>query len=109
MKELSRLATAVQPSSTMAIDSLAKQMKADGSDVIGFGAGEPEFNTPDHIKAAAERAILILTAPWRLPHSRCSTAWSFTSLRTLRTKTILRSFGRKWKNTFPITNSSALG
>lgn len=41
----------------MAIDALAKQMKADGIDVIGFGAGEPDFNTPDHIKAAADRAI----------------------------------------------------
>ena len=41
----------------MAIDSLAKQMRADGIDVIGFGAGEPDFNTPDHIKAAAEKAI----------------------------------------------------
>ena len=57
MKELAQIASAVQASSTMAIDSLAKQMKADGIDVIGFGAGEPDFNTPDHIKEAAERAI----------------------------------------------------
>ena len=57
MKELSYAASAVQASTTMAIDSLAKQMKADGIDVIGFGAGEPDFNTPDHIKAAAEKAI----------------------------------------------------
>ena len=41
----------------MAIDALAKQMKADGVDVIGFGAGEPDFNTPEHIKAAAIQAI----------------------------------------------------
>ncbi|MBD5099658.1 MAG: pyridoxal phosphate-dependent aminotransferase [Clostridiales bacterium] len=41
----------------MAMDALAKQMKADGIDVIGFGAGEPDFNTPDHIKAAADEAI----------------------------------------------------
>lgn len=41
----------------MAMDALAKQMRADGVDVIGFGAGEPDFNTPDHIKAAAEQAI----------------------------------------------------
>lgn len=41
----------------MAMDALAKQMKADGIDVIGFGAGEPDFNTPDHIKAAADKAI----------------------------------------------------
>lgn len=57
MKELAHIASAVQVSSTMAIDALAKQMKADGIDVIGFGAGEPDFDTPDHIKAAAGRAI----------------------------------------------------
>lgn len=57
MKALSTIASQVQASTTMAIDSLAKQMKADGIDVIGFGAGEPDFNTPDHIKAAAEQAI----------------------------------------------------
>lgn len=57
MKELAQIASAVQVSSTMVIDVLAKQMKADGIDVIGFGAGEPDFNTPDHIKAAANKAI----------------------------------------------------
>ena len=57
MKALSTIPSQVQASTTMAIDSLAKQMKADGIDVIGFGAGEPDFNTPDHIKAAAEQAI----------------------------------------------------
>ena len=57
MKELSKIASQVQASSTMAIDSLAKQMKADGIDVVGFGAGEPDFNTPDEIKAAGIRAI----------------------------------------------------
>ncbi len=57
MKKLSEIASEVQASSTMAIDALAKQMKADGIDVIGFGAGEPDFNTPDHIKEAANKAI----------------------------------------------------
>ena len=57
MKELSRIAGAVQASTTMAIDSLFKQMKADGVDVIGFAAGEPDFNTPDDIKAAGTAAI----------------------------------------------------
>ncbi len=57
MKELAHIASAVQASSTMAIDALAKQMKAEGVDVAGFGAGEPDFNTPDHIKAAADQAI----------------------------------------------------
>ena len=57
MKELSNLALAVQPSTTMAIDAMFKQMKAEGQDVIGFGAGEPDFATPDHIKAAGIEAI----------------------------------------------------
>ena len=57
MKKLAQTACAVQASSTMAMDALAKQMKADGVDVLGFGAGEPDFNTPDHIKEAADRAI----------------------------------------------------
>ena len=57
MKELSRIATAVQASTTMAIDAMFKQMKADGIDVIGFGAGEPDFDTPDEIKAAGISAI----------------------------------------------------
>lgn len=57
MKELSKIAQAVSPSTTMAIDAMYKKMKADGIDVIGFGAGEPDFNTPDNIKQAGIDAI----------------------------------------------------
>ncbi len=57
MKELSKIALEIQPSSTMAIDTMFKQMKAEGMDVIGFGAGEPDFPTPDHIKKAGIAAI----------------------------------------------------
>ena len=57
MKELSQIAQAVRASTTLAIDTLFKQMKADGIDVIGFGAGEPDFNTPDNIKEAGIAAI----------------------------------------------------
>lgn len=57
MKELSSIALDVQASTTMAIDAMAKQMKADGIDVIGFGAGEPDFNTPDFIKQSGISAI----------------------------------------------------
>lgn len=57
MKELSQIAQDVRASTTLAIDSTFKQMKADGVDVIGFGAGEPDFATPDNIKAAAVAAI----------------------------------------------------
>ena len=57
MKSISRIAGAVQASTTMAIDAKAKQMKADGIDVVGFGAGEPDFRTPDNINVAAIAAI----------------------------------------------------
>lgn len=57
MKELSKIASAVQASTTLAVDALAKQMKADGLDVVGFGTGEPDFDTPDNIKEAAIKAI----------------------------------------------------
>jgi len=47
----------ISPSPTMAIDAKAKEMKARGINVVGFGAGEPDFDTPDHIKEAAVAAI----------------------------------------------------
>jgi len=47
----------ISPSMTLAVTSKAKQLKAQGVDVIGFGAGEPDFDTPDEIKEAAKRAI----------------------------------------------------
>ncbi len=51
-------AARVSPSSTLAIDSKAKAMKAQGIDVVAFGAGEPDFDTPQHIKNAAIEAII---------------------------------------------------
>lgn len=57
MKKLSTVAQSVRASTTLAVDSLAKQMKADGLDVVGFGAGEPNFDTPDNIKEACVDAL----------------------------------------------------
>ena len=54
---ISRRAASLAPSLTLAIDSKAKQMKAEGQDVVGFGAGEPDFDTPQHIKDAAAKAL----------------------------------------------------
>lgn len=54
---LSKKVKNISPSSTLAIDSKFKQMKADGIDVVGFGTGEPDFDTPDYIKQAAIEAI----------------------------------------------------
>ena len=47
----------INPSMTLAIDAKAREMKARGEDVIGFGAGEPDFNTPERIKQAGISAI----------------------------------------------------
>lgn len=55
--KISRRAASLSPSLTLAIDSKAKQMKAEGQDVVGFGAGEPDFDTPQHIKDAAAKAL----------------------------------------------------
>ncbi|MDI6714714.1 MAG: pyridoxal phosphate-dependent aminotransferase [Thermodesulfovibrio sp.] len=47
----------IKPSPTLAVDSKAKEMKAKGFDVVNFGVGEPDFDTPEHIKEAAIKAI----------------------------------------------------
>lgn len=54
---LSKKASQVKPSSTLAITAKAKALKAQGVDVVGFGAGEPDFNTPDNINNQAIEAI----------------------------------------------------
>lgn len=54
---LSKKASQVKPSSTLAITAKAKALKAQGVDVVGFGAGEPDFNTPDNINEQAIDAI----------------------------------------------------
>jgi aspartate aminotransferase len=55
--EISERAAQLTPSLTLSIDSKAKAMKAEGIDVCGFGAGEPDFDTPEHIKRAAIEAL----------------------------------------------------
>ena len=55
--ELSRKAVQISASPTLAIDAKFKAMKADGIDVVGFGCGEPDFDTPENIKNAAIAAI----------------------------------------------------
>lgn len=55
--KFSKKATGISPSLTLGIDTLAKEMKAQGKDVISFGVGEPDFDTPQYIKEAAKAAI----------------------------------------------------
>ena len=57
MPFLSETLARVKPSPTIAVSSKARDLKAAGKDVIGLGAGEPDFDTPDNIKAAAKAAI----------------------------------------------------
>ncbi|MBD3670370.1 MAG: pyridoxal phosphate-dependent aminotransferase [Gammaproteobacteria bacterium] len=55
--KLSQRVQSIKPSPTLAVTAQAKALKAQGKDIIGLGAGEPDFDTPDHIKAAAIEAI----------------------------------------------------
>ncbi len=56
--ELADRVNNIKPSPTLAITAKAKQMKAEGQDVIGFGAGEPDFDTPENIKQACIDSLL---------------------------------------------------
>ena len=55
--ELARRITEIEPSVTLAISAMAKAMQLDGKDICSFSAGEPDFGTPEHIKAAAKQAL----------------------------------------------------
>ena len=55
--KVSERAQSVPPSATLAVTNRAKELKAQGRDVVGFGAGEPDFDTPDYIKEAAIKAL----------------------------------------------------
>lgn len=55
--ELSRRAERIKPSSTLAISAKASELKSQGFDIVGFGVGEPDFETPEHIKEAGIKAI----------------------------------------------------
>jgi len=54
--ELANRVSELTPSLTLAIDSKAKALRAEGVNIYSFGAGEPDFDTPEHIKAAAVEA-----------------------------------------------------
>lgn len=56
-KTLSNRVCSIKPSPTLAVTARAAAMRARGKDIVGLGAGEPDFDTPDHIKAAAIKAI----------------------------------------------------
>ena len=55
--KLSTRAKRLRPSATLTITAKAKELKSQGVDVIGFGAGEPDFDSPEHVKEEAIKAI----------------------------------------------------
>jgi aspartate aminotransferase len=57
MIDLSKKAKHIEASPTMAVDAKAKRLKAQGVDIVGFGAGEPDFDTPKHVREEAKKAI----------------------------------------------------
>ena len=57
MSFLSKNLARIKPSPTIAISTLAGELKQQGRDIISLSAGEPDFDTPDHIKAGAKQAI----------------------------------------------------
>ncbi|HHB81290.1 MAG TPA: aminotransferase class I/II-fold pyridoxal phosphate-dependent enzyme, partial [Aliiroseovarius sp.] len=81
MSFLSTTLARVKPSPTIAVSTLAAELKAAGRDVIGLGAGEPDFDTPDNIKAAAKAAIdagrTKYTAPDGMPELKAAIARKF--------------------------------
>ena len=64
----------VKPSPTLAVTALAAKLRAEGRDVIGLAAGEPDFDTPDHVKQAAIKAIN--RSEERRVGKECRSRWS---------------------------------
>jgi aspartate aminotransferase len=87
--KISKRAQAVPPSATIAVTSLAKELKAKGVDVVGFGAGEPDFDTPDYIKDAAIKAI-------KAGHTKYTAAAGTVELRTAIAEKLQRENGLKY-------------
>ncbi len=81
MPFLSTTLSRVKPSPTIAVSTLAAELKAAGRDVIGLGAGEPDFDTPENIKAAGKAAIdagkTKYTAPDGMPELKAAIAAKF--------------------------------
>ena len=87
--KISKRAQAVPPSATIAVTMRAKELKAQGLDVVSFGAGEPDFDTPDYIKDAAISAL-------RAGRTKYTPAAGITELRTAIADKLQRENGLKY-------------
>src|SRR5688572_14715034 len=83
---LSRMASGVQPSATLAAGALARQLKAQGKTVFDFSLGEPDFPTPEHICQAAVKAM-------QQGHTRYTPANGIVELRSAVAKFYQRAYG----------------
>jgi aspartate aminotransferase len=87
--KVSKRAQAILPSATIAVTSRAKELKAKGMDVVGFGAGEPDFDTPDYIKEAAIKAL-------KAGQTKYTAAAGIVELRTAIAEKLQRENGLKY-------------
>src|SRR5512134_2936551 len=83
---LSRMASAVQPSATLAAAALARQLKAQGKTVHDFSVGEPDFPTPEHICAAGVKAM-------KDGHTKYTPANGIAELRGAVSRLYQRTYG----------------
>lgn len=100
MKAISKIAASVSPSATLAVDALAKKMRAEGKDVIGFGTGEPDFATPDRICYAGIRAICD-------GQTKYTPAAGIVSLRKAICKRLKEDYGLTYDETQVVVASGA--
>ncbi|HBI45109.1 MAG TPA: aspartate aminotransferase [Planctomycetales bacterium] len=90
MIAVSKMAAAVQPSATLAAGARAKQLQAEGVQVFDFSLGEPDFPTPEHICAAAVKAM-------KDGHTRYTAASGIPALRTAVSRFYQKTYGMAYK------------
>ncbi len=98
--KVSKRALAVPPSATLAVTARAKELKAQGVNVIGFGAGEPDFDTPEYIKQAAIEAL-------KAGKTKYTPAEGMFELRKAIAEKLLRDNGLRYSPRQIITNIGA--
>ncbi len=98
--DLAERATILTPSPTLAIDTKAKQMRAEGQDVCNFGTGEPDFDTPEHIKEAAITAL-------REGFTKYTPSAGIPELREAIAKKLFQDNGLEYKPTQVIVSTGA--
>ena len=89
--EISQRCRAISPSATLTVDAKAKSLRAEGVDVIGFAAGEPDFDTPDAVKAAAVADY----TPATVADSKMKKSDTDLSIPLCRTQDILKYLGQQ--------------